>query len=55
MAKREGAYKGWQAASRPGARQELSDNGIGPAAIARKLGMARSWVYRLLHEEAERH
>jgi DNA-binding IclR family transcriptional regulator len=28
----------------------LSDTGLGPAAIARELGMARSSVYRLLEE-----
>jgi DNA invertase Pin-like site-specific DNA recombinase len=50
MAKRQGAYKGGKARlDREGARK-LADNGVGPAVIARELGMARSSVYRLLQE-----
>jgi hypothetical protein len=30
--------------------KKLSTDGLGPAAIARELGMARSSVYRLLDE-----
>jgi DNA-binding IclR family transcriptional regulator len=33
---------------------ELSKTGLGPAAIARELGMARSSVYRLLEEADNR-
>jgi len=33
--------------------KELSDTGLGPAAIARELGMARSSVYRLLGEASQ--
>jgi DNA-binding IclR family transcriptional regulator len=33
----------------------LADGGLGPAAIARKLGMARSSVYRLLEDARDHH
>ena len=48
MAKREGVYKGGKPRLDRERVKELSDNGLGPAAIARELGMARSSVYRLL-------
>ena len=53
MAKREGVYKGGKPRLDRERVKVLSDNGLGPAAIARKLGMARSSVYRLLEEAAE--
>ena len=50
MAKRQGAYRGGKARlDRERVRKLLTD-GLGPAAIARELGMARSSVYRLLEE-----
>jgi DNA invertase Pin-like site-specific DNA recombinase len=50
MAKREGVYKGGKPRLDRERVKELSGNGLGPAAIARELGMARSSVYRLLEE-----
>jgi hypothetical protein len=50
MAKREGAYKGSKARLDRERVKKLSTAGLGPAAIARELGMARSSVYRLLEE-----
>ena len=39
----------------PGALvKSLAGEGVGPAAIARELGMARSSVYRLLEEAVKR-
>ena len=49
-AKRQGVYKGGKARLDRQRVQELSSRGLGPAAIARELGMARSSVYRLLEE-----
>jgi DNA invertase Pin-like site-specific DNA recombinase len=50
MAKRQGAYTGGKVRlDRERVRKLLTD-GLGPAAIARELGMARSSVYRLLEE-----
>jgi DNA invertase Pin-like site-specific DNA recombinase len=47
-AKAEGAYKG-RKVSLPGAEiAELAAAGVGPAAIAKRLGIARSSVYRVL-------
>jgi DNA invertase Pin-like site-specific DNA recombinase len=48
MAKRQGVYKGGKARLDRARVKELSKTGLGPAAIARELGMARSSVYRLL-------
>jgi DNA invertase Pin-like site-specific DNA recombinase len=53
MAKRQGVYKGGKARLDRQRVQELSSRGLGPASIARELGMARSSVYRLL-EQASR-
>jgi DNA invertase Pin-like site-specific DNA recombinase len=50
MAKRQGVYKGGKARLDRLRAQELSSQGLGPAAIARELGMARSSVYRPLEE-----
>ena len=52
MAKRQGVYKGGKPRLDRERVKELSDNGLGPAAIARELGMARSSVYRLLEAAA---
>jgi DNA invertase Pin-like site-specific DNA recombinase len=48
MAKRQGVYKGGKARLDRARVNELSKTGLGPAAIARELEMARSSVYRLL-------
>ena len=53
LAKRKGVYKGGKPRLDRVRVKELADNGLGPAAIARELGMARSSVYRLLEEAAE--
>jgi DNA invertase Pin-like site-specific DNA recombinase len=50
MAKRQGVYKGGKARLDRPRVQELSSQGLGPAAIARELEMARSSVYRLLEQ-----
>ena len=50
MAKRQGVYRGGKPRLDRVRVKELSGNGLGPAAIARELGMARSSVYRLLEE-----
>jgi len=50
MAKRQGIYKGGKPRLDRQRVQELSSQGLGPAAIARELGMARSSVYRLLEQ-----
>jgi DNA invertase Pin-like site-specific DNA recombinase len=54
LAKRQGVYKGGKPRLDRERVKDLSDNGLGPASIARELGMARSSVYRLLQEKAER-
>jgi DNA invertase Pin-like site-specific DNA recombinase len=54
MAKRQGVYKGGKARLDRARVKNLLDNGMGPAAIARELGMARSSVYRLLEEAGQR-
>jgi DNA invertase Pin-like site-specific DNA recombinase len=51
MAKRQGVYKGGKSRLDKLRVMELSSQGLGPAAIARELGMARSSVYRLLEQE----
>jgi DNA invertase Pin-like site-specific DNA recombinase len=51
-AKRQGVYRGGKPRLDRLRVKELSSNGLGPAAIARQLGMARSSVYRLLDEMA---
>jgi DNA invertase Pin-like site-specific DNA recombinase len=53
MAKRQGVYTGGKPRLDRLRVKELSSNGLGPAAIARQLGMARSSVYRLLDETAD--
>jgi DNA invertase Pin-like site-specific DNA recombinase len=50
MAKGQGAYKGGKARLDRERVNKLADDGVGPAVIARELGMARSSVYRLLEE-----
>ena len=55
MAKRQDVYKGGQPRLDKLRVTELSSQGLGPAAIARKLGMARSSVYRLLEQVGSRH
>jgi hypothetical protein len=54
MAKREGVYQGGKLRLDRERVKEPSVNGLGPAAIARELGMARSSIYWLL-EEAGQH
>jgi DNA invertase Pin-like site-specific DNA recombinase len=50
MAKHQGAYKGGKARLDRERVKKFAEEGVGPAAIARELGMARSSVYRLLEE-----
>jgi DNA invertase Pin-like site-specific DNA recombinase len=50
MARRQGVYTGGKPRLDRLRVKELSSQGLGPAAIARELGMARSSVYRLLEE-----
>ena len=47
-AKERGVYKGRKASIDPAKVRELHRDGMGPAKIARELGVARSSVYRLL-------
>jgi DNA invertase Pin-like site-specific DNA recombinase len=54
MAKRQGVYKGGKARLDRARVKNLLDRGMGPAAIARELRMARSSVYRLLEEAGQR-
>jgi DNA invertase Pin-like site-specific DNA recombinase len=54
MARHQGVYKGGKQRLDKPRVQELSSQGLGPAAIARELGMARSSVYRLLEEAGTR-
>lgn len=51
-AKKKGVYKGGVKRLDRDRVAELQAEGLGPAAIARQLGMARSSVYRLFEEEA---
>jgi DNA invertase Pin-like site-specific DNA recombinase len=50
LAKRQGVYTGGKARLDREQVMQLKKNGLGPAKIARELGMARSSVYRLLEE-----
>lgn len=50
-AKAEGKYKGRTSSIHPSKVQALAGAGLGPAAIARKLGIARSSVYRVLQAQ----
>lgn len=52
MAKKKGVYKGGVNRLDRSRVAELRAEGLGPAAIARQLGMARSSVYRLFEEQA---
>jgi DNA invertase Pin-like site-specific DNA recombinase len=54
MAKRQGVYKGAKPRLDRLRAKELSSRGLGPAAIARELGIARSSVYRLLEQAGSR-
>jgi len=54
MAKRQGVYTGGKARLDRERVKTLSDSGLGPAAIARELGIARSSVYSFLEEGAAR-
>jgi DNA invertase Pin-like site-specific DNA recombinase len=47
-AKAEGVYKGREPKIDPAKVKELKDGGMGPAAIAKQLGIARCSVYRAL-------
>jgi DNA invertase Pin-like site-specific DNA recombinase len=51
-ARAEGKYKGRPQSLDRAAVQRLRADGIGPAAIAARLGIARSSVYRMLEEAA---
>jgi len=51
-AKSEGRYKGRPSSIDATEVKRMKDAGIGPAAIARQLGVARSSVYRLLDVES---
>jgi DNA invertase Pin-like site-specific DNA recombinase len=50
-AKAEGKYLGRKATIEAGEVLALKAEGIGPAAIAKRLGIARSSVYRMLEQE----
>ena len=50
MARRRGVYAGGKARLDRARVKQLSDDGVGPAKIARELGMARISAYRLLEE-----
>src|SRR5215468_8736741 len=54
LAKRQGVYKGGKARLDRQRVKTLSESGVGPATIARELGISRSSVYRLLEEGAAR-
>ncbi|QDM40363.1 recombinase family protein [Altererythrobacter sp. TH136] len=47
-AKERGVYRGRKPSIDPAAVKDLKDSGLGPAAIARKLGISRASVYRAL-------
>src|SRR5262249_15024845 len=50
LAKCQGVYTGGKARLDRTRVKQLAEEGVGPAKIARELGMARSSVYRLLEE-----
>lgn len=52
-AKSEGAYKGRPATIDPAQIHTLKVEGLGPAAIAKRLGIGRASVYRVLGKSAE--
>lgn len=52
-AKAEGIYKGRPASIDPAQVQKLKVEGVGPAEIARRLGIGRASVYRLLRCSTE--
>lgn len=52
-AKSDGVYKGRKPSIDRDAVLKLKNNGVGPAAIARELKMARSSVYRVLEEAGQ--
>jgi len=52
-AKLEGKYKGRKPTVDPDRVRELHDNGLGPAAIAREMGIGRASVYRSLSVKAQ--
>ena len=52
-AKGEGKYRGRKASISPATVASLAAEGLGPAAIAKRLGIARSSVYRVLEGTAE--
>src|SRR6476660_2269952 len=54
LVKRKGVYNGGKPRLDRQRVKQLSSNGLGPAAIARELRMARSSVYRLLEEAGQR-
>ena len=47
-AKAAGVYKGRKPSIDPGAVKKLRDDGLGPAAIAKRLKIGRASVYRVL-------
>jgi DNA invertase Pin-like site-specific DNA recombinase len=55
MAKRQGVYAGGKPRLDKDRVKELASQGLGPAAIARQLAMARSSVYRLLRKAGTTH
>ena len=50
LAKRQGVYTGRKATLDRARVKQMAKDGVGPAKIARELGMARSSVYRLMAE-----
>ena len=51
-AKAAGAYKGRKPSIDSDRVQALANEGLGATAIARRLGIARASVYRLLHQRS---
>lgn len=52
-AKAEGVYKGRKPSINPDAVKQLQVDGMGPSEIAKKLGIGRASVYRLLANDTE--